>query len=106
MENVLLFGASRGGQNFMKNYAGKYHFLAIIDNDTPSHFFEQCEELDFEGMRLPVPKNYEAYLDYSYGDWHVVKKSTSFADNTISFREPLFSCSNEDLYKTVKLVES
>lgn len=74
-------------------------------NDTPKHFFEEYTNFEFEGNQLPVPKNYEAYLDYSYGDWHIVKRDTSFADNTISFREPLYSCSNEELYKTIKLAE-
>jgi len=68
-------------------------------NDTPLHYFQGNDELKFNNTLIPVPKNYEGYLDYTYGDWHVVKKNTSFANNTISFREPLYSCRTETLYE-------
>ena len=70
-------------------------------NDTPLHFFEGNDELLFFNTSIPVPQNYKSYLDYTYGDWHIVKKNTSFADNAVSFREPLYSCTIEYLYETV-----
>ncbi|QCR31512.1 LicD family protein [Lysinibacillus sp. SGAir0095] len=69
-------------------------------NDTPAKFFEGYDELSFEGIKINVPKDYKGYLDYTYGDWHIVKKNTSFADNTISFREPLYSCTIETIYES------
>ena len=69
-------------------------------NDTPAKFFEGYDELAFEGNKINVPKDYKGYLDYTYGEWHIVKKNTSFANNTISFREPLYSCIVETIYES------
>lgn len=69
-------------------------------NDTPLEYFIGYEELDFANTTIRVPKNYKSYLDFTYGDWHTVKKNTSFADNTVSFREPLYSCTIEYLYES------
>lgn len=69
-------------------------------NDTPLKYFEEYEEYPFNGSFIRVPNHYEDYLTYTYGDWQVVKKNTSFADNTISFREPLYSCTIKELYES------
>lgn len=69
-------------------------------NDTPIQYFRGYDQLQFEGSKIRVPKNYQGYLEYTYGDWRVVKKNTSFADNTLSFREPKFGCLNEYFYET------
>lgn len=73
-------------------------------NDTPFKFFEGYDELPFENSKIRVPKNYKKYLEYTYGEWGVVKKNTSFADNTLSFREPKLGCSNEYFYESKKLL--
>ncbi|MEB2298497.1 LicD family protein [Lysinibacillus xylanilyticus] len=92
-----------GRKLFMINFDCMYGEGDMIKqelNDTPAKFFEGFDELPFEGINIQVPKDYQGYLDYTYGDWHVVKKNTSFADNTISFREPIFSCTIEHLYES------
>lgn len=68
-------------------------------NDTPLHYFIGKDEILFEGHKINVPKNYEEYLTYTYGDWRTVKKNTSFADNTLSFKEPILSSTNMYFYK-------
>lgn len=88
---------------FMVNFDCMYIEGDIVKqelNDTPLQYFNGHDELAFEGTSLQVPKDYENYLEYTYGDWRTVKKNTSFADNTISFKEPEFSCSIQELYTT------
>ncbi|MGE7945707.1 LicD family protein [Lysinibacillus sp. NPDC093688] len=92
-----------GRKLFMINFDCMYGEGDMIKqelNDTPAKFFEGFDELPFEGINIQVPKDYQGYLNYTYGDWHIVKKNTSFADNTISFREPLYSCTIEHLYES------
>ncbi|MHA6481262.1 nucleoside-diphosphate sugar epimerase/dehydratase [Paenibacillus sp. strain BS8-2] len=90
-----------GTKLFMVNFDCMYIEGSIVKqelNDTPVSFFNGSDQLAFEGIKIQVPKDYKDYLDYTYGNWHVVKKNTSFANNTISFREPLYSCTIEHLY--------
>ncbi|WP_156967299.1 LicD family protein [Ureibacillus sinduriensis] len=92
-----------GRKLFMVNFDCMYKIEDMVKqelNDTPAKFFEGYDELPFEGTQIRVPKDYKGYLDYTYGDWHVVKKNTSFANNTISFREPLYSCTIESIYES------
>lgn len=37
MEKIILFGASRGGENFIKNLGEFYDIIAIADNDREKH---------------------------------------------------------------------
>lgn len=69
-------------------------------NDTPLHYFVGYDELLFESVKIRVPKNYEGYLTYTYGDWRIVKRNTSFADNTLSFKEPEKSSVNNYFYSS------
>ncbi|MEC1305743.1 MULTISPECIES: LicD family protein [Lysinibacillus] len=68
-------------------------------NDTPLHYFIGKDEILFENIKINVPKNYLDYLTYTYGDWRTVRKDTSFADNTLSFKEPELRSSNVYFYK-------
>lgn len=67
-------------------------------NETPIKYFERVEQLQFKDHLINVPQNYEGYLDYTYGDWRVVKENTSFMDNTLSFIEPTSSCTSELIF--------
>lgn len=101
--SITLDCLKNGKKLFMVNFDFMYIDGEMVKqelNDTPLKFFEGFDELKFEGNHIKVPKDYKGYLDYTYGDWHIVKKNTSFADNTISFREPLFSCIIQNLYES------
>lgn len=101
--SITLDCIENGHKQFMVNFDCMYVDGNMVKqelNDTPIKFFEGHDELTFKGTSIQVPKDYEAYLDYSYGDWHTVKKNTSFVDNTISFKEPEYSCSIQEIYVT------
>lgn len=79
---------------FIENNTAKHDL-----NETPSHFFEKYEEIEFNGSKIKVPNNYEGFLTYTYGNWRIVKKYTSFADNTLSFTEPTLGSVDHYFYK-------
>ncbi|MFJ7735974.1 LicD family protein [Lysinibacillus sp. NPDC097287] len=56
-------------------------------NITPKHFFEGYDELEFRNQIFKAPKQHKKYLEYTYGDWKVPKKNTSFYDNSLSYKE-------------------
>lgn len=70
-------------------------------NRTPLIFFSESEEYSFNNGRVNVPRNYEEYLKYTYGDWQVVKENTTFFDNALSFIEPIGSCTSKLFYESV-----
>lgn len=42
----------------------------------PKFFFENLDSIDFEGIKLPIPRAVETYLEYSYGpNWRTPIKS-------------------------------
>lgn len=98
----------RGKKLFMVNFDCMYIDNDIVKqelNDTPYKFFEGNDEIPFHGYKIKVPKNYEEYLEYTYGEWRIVKKNTNFANNTLSFREPLFNCTTKIIYESMKKKE-
>lgn len=101
--SISLDCLENGRKLFMVNFDCMYVEGNIVKqelNDTPLKYFTDYEEIPFKETAIRVPKDYKGYLDFTYGDWHIVKKNTSFADNTISFREPLFSCTTEYFYES------
>lgn len=56
-------------------------------NITPKAFFASYDIVTYKNTSLKVPKNYISYLEYTYGDWKVPKKETSFFDNSLSYKE-------------------
>ncbi|MFJ7185421.1 nucleoside-diphosphate sugar epimerase/dehydratase [Lysinibacillus xylanilyticus] len=103
--SITLDCIENGRKLFMVNFDCMHLIEGMVKqelNDTPIRFFVGYDELIFEETTIRVPKDYKGYLEYTYGDWCVVKRNTSFADNTISFREPLYSCKTEFLYESKK----
>ncbi len=48
----------------------------------PAHFYETLVEYPFDGKNYWVPKAYEAYLTFRYGDWQQpVKEWNTFKDD-------------------------
>jgi phosphorylcholine metabolism protein LicD len=39
----------------------------IVLQEVPAHFFENLKEIDFFGIKLKVPRDHEAFMDYTYG---------------------------------------
>lgn len=56
-------------------------------NITPKKFFDGYDELHFNKHIFKAPKGYKKYLEYTYGDWTIPKKNTSFYDNALSYKE-------------------
>ncbi|MEA1955429.1 MAG: LicD family protein [Campylobacterota bacterium] len=46
----------------------------------PSKYFKKYEIIEWDGVKLKVPNDYENYLSFVYGDWRVVKKSITMTD--------------------------
>ena len=44
-------------------------YLGNMPSCFPSEIFDQSLELEFEGIRFPVPADYSAYLERTYGDY-------------------------------------
>ena len=60
-----------------QRYDGKYRGVAMITHygareKMPAGVFEHAVEVDFEGLRLPAPCGYDAYLTRLYGDYMVL----------------------------------
>lgn len=71
--------------NFKAN--GRYHWTIGRDDfithlSAPARFYEQLDQLEFDGKVYPIPSNHEAYLAYRYGNWRVpVKEWCCFSDD-------------------------
>lgn len=60
-----------------QDYDGKYRGVAMITHygareRMPAGVFDCAVEVDFEGLRLPAPCGYDAYLTRLYGDYMVL----------------------------------
>jgi len=58
------------------------------DNDQliPRYYYEEVIEVPFHNMTIPVPKEYEKYLDIRYKDWRTPIRGT--ADHTFPYFKP------------------
>ncbi len=54
-------------QKHNKNYTGFYINGSLCCY--PAEIFEQFSELEFEGIKFPVPAGYTTYLECAYGDY-------------------------------------
>lgn len=44
---------------------------------TPAKYTDHLTRVDFEGMSLSIPEDYDGYLSYRYGDWRTTQKEYS-----------------------------
>jgi lipopolysaccharide cholinephosphotransferase len=51
----------------------------------PKRFYDEHTELEYKGRKYTVPKDYEGYLEYHYGDWKTPVKEWDFrtSDNCV-----------------------
>lgn len=56
-----------------------------IMNKISKEYYENYEEILFEGKIIRAPYKTEDYLTKTYGEWKIVKRNTSFNDNTLTF---------------------
>lgn len=68
-KRMLALGKHSNGQ-----VASFVEGLTIIRQRFPKEWFEQPESLLFEGVPMPVPKNYDQWLTVSYGDYKTPPK--------------------------------
>lgn len=78
IKNILPLRCSQWLQNvtleFFKNKKNaKYLYDGtgrnIYNGEFPAYYLDEVAYLDFEGYKLPVPKEYDKYLRYLYGDY-------------------------------------
>jgi len=55
----------------------------------PKKFYDELGEIEFEGRKYSVPRNYEDYLEYFYGDWRTTKKDYNYRTDDKCIREVL-----------------
>lgn len=56
-------------------------------NKIPERMYLTNENIEWDGIKVRVPKDYEEYLEITYGDWKVPKKSTSYDDYVVYFED-------------------
>ena len=58
-------------ENLFQKYNKNYTDFYINDSRYcyPAEIFEQFSELEFEGIKFPVPAGYTTYLECAYGDY-------------------------------------
>lgn len=56
-------------------------------NKMPERMYFTNENIEWEGLKVRVPKHYEEYLEITYGNWKVPKKSTSYDDYVVYFED-------------------
>ncbi|KGA82428.1 LicD family protein [Lysinibacillus fusiformis] len=60
-----------------------------IMNHAPAEHFVKQDFLQVRGFNFAIPNKAEEYLTYTYGNWEIPKKVTTFQTNTLTFKEPV-----------------
>ncbi len=60
----------------------------------PKRFYDEHTEIEYQNRKYTVPKDYEGYLEYHYGDWRTPVKEWNFRTDD--------NCVKEILYKPDK----
>lgn len=74
----------------MKNIDGEYSYVvkkegASVLKTIPTEFHDNKTRIEFDNKQYSVPKDYERYLEYVYGDWRTPVKEWDYflGDNTV-----------------------
>jgi len=55
------------------------------ENSIPiEYLYEELVEIDFCGLKCTIPKEYDKYLTYKYGDWKTPKKDWTHENDDLS----------------------
>lgn len=69
----------------------------------PLEFYQEPSVYKFKDSTIKLPTNYLDYLTYVYKDWKVVRKHTSFFNNTTTYVEPTLKVISELVHESKKL---
>ncbi|NMH59645.1 nucleoside-diphosphate sugar epimerase/dehydratase [Alteromonas ponticola] len=96
---LLLFTDQTGEiANFSTSFALRefkdgiaHHMPSLGMWHSPEKHFLSCEKLNWNGSKITVPFEYEAYLTYQYGDWKTPKQNMQLTDyanlNKVEFND-------------------
>lgn len=85
----------RGLYSFMRN--GEYidfYVLRLVSTDVRhtggrdfliEKYVRDTIEWDFKGIKMVIPREYEEYLEFTYGDWKTPKQYLNFDDRGLKF---------------------
>jgi len=78
----------------LRRYASKSAMVSITggklcEKEMPAEWFSKCEKRYFEGICVPVPIEYDAYLTHIYGDY---KTRTLVEDKMINDKVEINAC--------------
>jgi hypothetical protein len=82
--NLLFFGRGRTKMDvFIKYPHGDSHWWALKGEicRADKRFLESLDEVDYAGRKVKVPKDYEKYLEYIYGDWRTPNRDFKTRDD-------------------------
>jgi len=86
--NYFIFGRGNTCIDIFFKYTQKdnIYWMAYGQvNSVPSSCFNnELEEIDFCGIKCTVPKEYNKYLTYKYGDWMTPKENWTHKDDDFS----------------------
>ena len=86
--NYFIFGRGNTCIDIFFKYTQKdnIYWMAYGQvNSVPSSCLNgELEEIDFCGIKCSIPKEYNEYLTYKYGDWMTPKENWNHADDDLS----------------------
>lgn len=68
---------------FVKKQVGDEHIYTVGQypfylKSVPSKFFYETTDIEFDGKKYPIPKEFDEYLRYYYGDWKIPVEDWNF----------------------------
>lgn len=86
--NYFIFGRGNTCIDIFFKYTHKdnMYWMAYgqINSVPTSCFKNKLEEIDFCGLKCTIPKEYNEYLTYKYGDWMTPKENWTHTDDDFS----------------------
>ncbi len=66
----------------------QYYWTMGIKNpvllSAPAHYYENLIRYEFDGYSYPIPRDYDNYLTYRYGDWRTPVKKFDFKHDDLA----------------------
>lgn len=74
---------------FKYRYKNNFYWMAYgQENSVPvEHFSDKLVEVDFCGIKSSIPKEYNEYLTYKYGDWMTPKENWCHEEDDFSIKQ-------------------